>query len=293
MLLAEQITIVGVGLIGGSFALALRQAGVKAQFVGHGRSEATLQRACELGIIDRYSTSLAEAVAGSDVVLLAIPVGASDAVFSGLAGSVAADTVITDAGSVKQSVIESARRLLPSPGRFVPAHPIAGTEYSGVDAGFATLYQGKKLIITPLPETSDAAIRKVTGLWQKTGAIVENMDPLLHDEIFAATSHLPHLLAFALVETLCRMDKDDGLLRYAAGGFSDFTRIASSDPVMWRDICLHNRESILLAIGGMQDGLSALIDAIKHEDGEKLQQIFQTAKDTRDNKILNQGSGSE
>lgn len=290
---AEQITIIGVGLIGGSFALALREAGVSCQFVGYGRNEATLIRACELGITDRYSTSIQEAVSGSDVILVATPVGAIDAVFGDLADAIGPNTIVTDAGSVKQSVIEAARNRLPVLENFVPAHPIAGTEHSGVEAGFASLYQGKRLILTPLKETAQGAIDKVSQLWSMTGANIETMDPHRHDQVFAATSHLPHILAFTLVETLYRMEQKDSVLRYAAGGFSDFTRIASSDPVMWRDICLHNSESLLAAIDGLQDGLETLIHAIRQQDGEKIEQLFKIAKDTRDFKILNANQPQE
>ncbi len=290
---AEQITIIGVGLIGGSFALALREAGADCRFVGYGRNEATLVRACELGITDRYSTSIEEAVSGSDVVMVATPVGAIDAVFNDLADVIGPDTVVTDAGSVKQSVITAARNRLPIIENFVPAHPIAGTEHSGVEAGFASLYHGKKLILTPLKETSQQAINKVSALWSMAGASIEIMDPQRHDQVFAATSHLPHILAFTLVETLYRMEQKDSLLRYAAGGFSDFTRIASSDPVMWRDICLHNSDSLLAVIDGLQDGLDTLIDAIKQQDGKKIEQLFKIAKDTRDFKILNDAQPKE
>ena len=176
---------------------------------------------------------------------------------------------------------------MPLPQQFVPAHPIAGTEHSGVEAGFATLFQGKRLILTPLPDTSPDAIETVKNLWSMTGSNIETMDPVRHDQVFAATSHLPHILAFTLVETLYRMEENEHLLKYASGGFSDFTRIASSDPVMWRDICLHNSESLLAAVDGLQDGLNTLIEAIKHQDGEKIQHLFQIAKDTRDHKILN------
>lgn len=289
----RQITIIGVGLIGGSFALALRKAGIDCHFVGHGRNEATLIRACELGIIDRYSTSIQDAVSGSDLVLVATPVGAIDAVLADLAGCIDANTVVTDAGSVKQSVIQAARKRLPSLQNFVPAHPIAGTEHSGVEAGFASLYEGKRLILTPLEETAPEALDKVTRLWSMTGAKIETMDPQRHDQIFAATSHLPHILAFTLVETLHRMEQKEGLLRYAAGGFSDFTRIASSDPVMWRDICLHNSESLLAAIEGLQEGLDTLVTAINQQDGEKIEQLFKVAKQTRDDKILNANQPKE
>ncbi len=284
--MVNQITIIGVGLIGGSFALALKKAGVKTEFVGYGRNEASLRRAVDRGIIDNYALSPGAAVQGSDLVLLATPVGANEALFAELGAVIHSDCIVTDAGSVKQSVIEAARRHLPSLNNFVPAHPIAGTEHSGVEAGFATLYEGKRLIITPIEETSDHARQCVSALWAQTGAIVETMSAARHDAVFAATSHLPHMLAFTLVETLFRMDQKDTLLRYASGGFSDFTRIASSDPVMWRDICLHNSDSILEAMGGLQSGLESLTEAIRQRDGESIEAMFRIAKETRDQKIV-------
>lgn len=284
--MTEKITIIGVGLIGGSFALALKDAGVSARFVGFGRNEKHLLRAVERGIIDDYRLSLGDAVSGSDLVLVAAPVGANDQIFEQLAGAVPDHCVITDAGSVKLSVINAARRHLGTLENFVPAHPIAGTEHSGVEAGFASLYRDKRLIMTPLPETSPDAVAKVVGLWEKTGALVESMHPERHDKVFAATSHLPHVLAFTLVETLFRMDQKEELLRYASGGFSDFTRIASSDPVMWKDICLHNSECILSAVASLEQGLSELTAAIKHEDELTIERMFRIAKETRDEKIL-------
>lgn len=284
--MTQQITIIGVGLIGGSFALALRESGLDAEFVGCGRSEQTLKHACELGIVDRYSVSVKEAVSGSDVVMLAMPVGAMDPIMAELSDAVAASTVVTDAGSVKQSVIASARKHLVHFQQFVPAHPIAGTEHSGVEAGFASLYNNKRVILTPQPETSAEALEQVQVLWEMTGAKLESMTADRHDKVFAATSHLPHLLAFSLVETLYRMEQKDELLRYAAGGFSDFTRIASSDPVMWRDICLHNKDAVLGSIESLQKGLDTLVGYIEKKDGHSIEQIFQIAKDTRDNKIV-------
>lgn len=288
--MTNKITIIGVGLIGGSFALALKQAGLSAEFVGYGRNEENLRRAVQRGIVDSYSLSLSDAVHRSDVVLLATPVGANESILSDLALAVDRNCVITDAGSVKQSVIAAARRHFPSMENFVPAHPIAGTEHSGVEAGFANLYEGKRLIITPLAETSAEAVEKVTGLWSMTGALIEAMSPDRHDKVFAATSHLPHLLAFSLVETLFRMDQKEEVLRYASGGFSDFTRIASSDPVMWRDICLHNGDSILEAMEGLQFGLSELTDAIERKDGDMIEDMFRIAKETRDEKIISKAS---
>ena len=284
--MTQQITIVGVGLIGGSFALALRAAGLEINIVGAGRSLQNLKRAKERGIVDSYSTSLSEAVAGSDVVLLTTPVGATDKIMQELAPACGPDTIVTDAGSVKQSMIESARRWMKHFSNFVPAHPIAGTEHSGVEAGFATLYQGKRLILTPVEETSDLALRTVTDLWKATGAVPETMDPKHHDEVLATTSHLPHMLAFSLVETLYQMDKRAPLLHHTGGGFADYTRIASSDPVMWRDICLNNREALLASLAEFQGGLDKLIRAVEAQDGETLEQLFLTAKKTRDSKVL-------
>jgi len=277
-----QITIVGVGLIGGSFALAIKEAGLAVDIVGAGRSEDNLKRAVERGIVDRYNKSLQEAVRGSDVVLVAAPVGATDAIMEQLAPALTETTVVTDAGSVKQSVIASARHCMQHFPNFVPAHPIAGTEHSGVEAGFAELYRGKRLILTPLPETSKEAIETVSGLWRATGAVLETMDAKHHDAIFSATSHLPHMVAFNLVETLYRLDKKSPVLKHTGGGFADYTRIASSDPVMWRDVCLHNREALLASLGEFQAGLDQLVTAIENADGEKLSELFTIAKQTRD-----------
>ena len=284
--MTQKIAIIGTGLIGGSFALALRDSGLDVQISGYGRSESNLRRACELGIIDRYSTSLDEAVAGSEVILLASPVGAMGSLLAQLDDCIDPDTIITDAGSVKQSVIDAARAGLKNPANFVPAHPIAGTEHSGVEAAFATLYHDRRVIFTPVEETAAGPLETVKELWRRTGASIETMTAERHDQVFAATSHLPHALAFCLVETLYRMDKQNEVLRYAAGGFSDFTRIASSDPVMWRDVCLHNRSAILAALGHLQDGLDVLVEAIDKQDGDKLYEYFDIAKQTRDTKIL-------
>jgi len=284
--MTQNIAILGTGLIGGSFALALREAGLDARFSGYGRSESNLRRACELGIVDRYSTNLPEAVAGCEVVLLASPVGAMRSLLAQLADCIDADTIVTDAGSVKQAVISDARAGLKNISSFVPAHPIAGTEHSGVEAAFASLYIDRRVIFTPVAETAEAPMQRVMELWQQTGASIETMTPERHDEVFAATSHLPHALAFCLVETLHRMDQQNEVLRYAAGGFSDFTRIASSDPVMWRDVCLQNRSAILDALGHLQTGLDVLVEAIDKQDGDKLFDYFEIAKQTRDTRIL-------
>ncbi len=284
--MTQNITIVGVGLIGGSFALALRESGIEARFTGVGRNEQSLRRAVELGIVDNYSTTLPEAVAESDLVLLATPVGSIDSVLEQMAPALPPNTVVTDAGSVKQSVIESARQRLRHFENFVPAHPIAGTEHSGVEAGFASLYRGRRLILTPVAETSATAAGRVEELWKSTGAVIEQMDPQHHDAVFAATSHLPHMVAFSLVETLYRMDQESPLLHHAGGGFADYTRIASSDPVMWRDVCLYNRDALLSSLDKFKGGLDSLIDAVESKDGDALEQLFTIAKQTRDTKVL-------
>lgn len=284
--MTQKIAIIGTGLIGGSFALALRESGLDVEFSGYGRSESNLRRACERGIVDRYSTKLSEAVAGCEVILLASPVGTMGPLLLELGECIDPNTIVTDAGSVKQAVIDGARAGLKNPSSFVPAHPIAGTEHSGVEAAFATLYHDRRVIFTPVEETAAGALEKVKALWRQTGATVETMAPDRHDQIFAATSHLPHALAFCLVETLHRMDQQNEVLRYAAGGFSDFTRIASSDPVMWRDVCLHNRPAILAALGHLQEGLDTLVEAIDKQDGDKLHDYFEIAKQTRDTRIL-------
>jgi len=284
--MTQKITVIGVGLIGGSFGLALKEARHTCHIVGAGRSQSSLERAAERGIVDSWHTSLIDAVAEADVVLLATPVGAIDSVLAEIAPAVGANTVVTDAGSVKQSVIESARKWLPHFGNFVPAHPIAGTEHSGVEAGFSSLYTNKRLILTPVDETLDTALQTVSSLWTATGAKLETMDPKSHDQIFAATSHLPHVLAFSLVETLYRMDQYAPILRNTGGGFADYTRIASSDPVMWRDVCLYNRDALLESLSQFQAGLSGIVEAIEKQDAQTLQQLFEVAKRTRDSKVL-------
>lgn len=280
--MVERIAVIGTGLIGGSFALALRAAGFAGHISGVGRNPEALDRACERGIVDDFSTDLAQVVSAVDLVFLSVPVGAMEPLLGQIAGCARADTIITDAGSTKQSFIDAARRQLNTLDHLVPAHPIAGTEHSGVEAGFAELYRGRRVILTPLPETRAASLEAVEALWQLTGARTERMDALRHDDILAATSHLPHLLAFSLVETLHRMEQEEEVLRYAAGGFSDFTRIASSDPVMWRDICLHNRSAVLASLDQLQRGLDRLRTAIDGSDANEIESTFAIAKETRD-----------
>ena len=279
----ERLCVIGVGLIGGSLARALRAAGVVREIVGCSRHAEHLQRAVDLGVIDRFDTDPATAVEGADLVFVSVPLGAMGAIFAAIGDALADNAVVTDAGSAKAAVVADVRSALGSvPDRFVPGHPIAGTEQSGVEASFAELYQDRRVILTPLPDTDRDAVARVRALWEAAGARVNEMGVEHHDEVLAATSHLPHILAFALVESLARMSEQREIFEYAAGGFRDFTRIASSDPVMWRDICLANGEAILTMIERFDQDIASLADAIRRHDGDRLLAIFQDAKAARD-----------
>ena len=279
----ERLCVIGVGLIGGSLARAVREAGFCQEVVGAGRNPQNLQTAVDLGVIDRYETDLGKAVSGADMVLVSVPLGAMAAVFDAISGHLAGHAVLTDAGSAKGSVIDAARQAFAGlPACFVPGHPIAGTEQSGVEASFAGLYRGRRVILTPLPETDGHALDLVRDMWEAAGAEVTEMDPLHHDTVLAATSHLPHVLAYALVESLASLSDDGEVFDYAAGGFRDFTRIASSDPVMWRDICLANGDAIQLMIEHFVTDLQELTKAIENRDGQQLLDIFSSAKAARD-----------
>jgi len=279
----ERLCIIGVGLIGGSLARALREAGFCEQIVGAGRSAGHLQRAVDLGVIDSYETDPAQAVAGADMVFVAVPLGAMQSVFSAIKGRLAGNAVLTDAGSAKGSVLETVHQVFGQvPGFFVPGHPIAGTEQSGVEASFADLYKNRRVILTPVESTDTQAAGRVRAMWEAAGAEVMEMDPVHHDAVLAATSHLPHLLAFTLVDSLVRLADQQELFEYAAGGFRDFTRIASSDPVMWRDICLANHDAIHLLIEHFISDLKSVDQAVQAGDGDRLLEIFTNAKDARD-----------
>ncbi len=279
----KRLCIIGVGLIGGSLARALRESAFVDRIVGAGRNPEHLKKAVELGVIDRYDTDLAEAVKGADMVFVSVPLGAMGTVFASIKDSLGVDAVVTDAGSVKASVVEAVKAATgETPAWFVPGHPIAGTEQSGVEASFPDLYKGRRVILTPTGETGTAAVQKVRAMWEAAGAMVNEMDVDHHDEVLAATSHLPHMLAFALVESLARMSEQREIFEYAAGGFRDFTRIASSDPVMWRDICIANRDALLTVLTTFRGDLDDLAAAIKDRDEGKILSIFQDAKAARD-----------
>ena len=279
----QQLTIFGVGLIGGSLAKALKKVGYCKKIVGCSRNESHLKHAVELGVIDDYVLDPADAVKNADMILLAVPLGAMEAVLSKIKDNIRADAVITDAGSAKASVIEAVNNVFPAGmPRFVAGHPIAGREQSGVDAAVDDLYIGRRTILTPLESTDDSAVQAVADMWEVAGANVEIMEVKQHDCVLAATSHLPHLLAFNLVDTLAKSKESEDIFRYAAGGFKDFTRIASSDPVMWRDICLANRSAILEMIANYQNSLNELATLIEAEDTDGVMDIFCNAKESRD-----------
>jgi len=283
----KTLCVIGTGLIGGSFSLALKQAGACKKVIGAGRSEETLQKALQLNIIDSYETDISVAVKDAELIFVSVPLGAMESVFekivAGLKQAGNETAIITDAGSSKQQVLQLAEKIFThNTGRFVAGHPIAGTENSGPEAAFAELYKNRRVILTPTENTDSDAIKLVTEVWQKTGAGVETMDAEHHDKVLAATSHLPHLIAFGLVHCLENIEDIEDVFRFAAGGFRDVTRIASSDPTMWRDICLNNQQPILDMMKRYKDELDMLYNALDAGDGEKLMEVFQHAKQTRD-----------
>lgn len=279
----ERLCIVGVGLIGGSLARALRRQNMCRSVIGCSRRETHLRRALELGVIDEFNTDIAAAVEGADMVVVCTPMRAMVDIFQCIKPVLSAGAVLTDAGSVKQTVVVAAEQAFGEvPSFLVPAHPIAGTEHSGVDASFASLYEGRRVIVTPTEFTDPHAVDRVTRMWEATGASVDHMEPAHHDEVLAATSHLPHMLAYTLVEMLGQMQASGEIFRYAAGGFRDFSRIASSDPQMWHDICLDNKDAVVAMIKRYRDELGSLLDSVSAADGEELFERFARAKATRD-----------
>ena len=283
----KRLTIFGVGLIGGSLALALKKADFCSFVVGCSRNQDNLARAIDLGVIDQFTLDPAEAVDGADMILLAVPVGVMQSVMRKIAGRIGDDAVLTDAGSSKASVVEAAKNAFGSiPENFVPGHPIAGRELSGVEAAVADLFVEHKVILCPLPNSRPEAIKRVSEMWAAAGAQIETLGIEQHDRVLAATSHLPHVLAYSLVNTLADTEYVDEIFQFAAGGFRDFSRIASSDPVMWRDICLENRDAILAALNQFQTNLDGLKELLVQSNGEQLFQAFKRAKTVRDANVL-------
>lgn len=278
----DKLVVCGVGLIGGSVALALRKAGLVNRIVGVGRRPEPLAVARQLGVIDEVSTDWAEALDGAEFVLLAMPVGQMDVVAAAMAPHLSPETIVTDAGSTKRDVIEAIyRHLGPNLANVVPAHPIAGAEKSGPTAARADLYQGRKVVITPLPENSLAAIARVREVWAVCGALLHEMSPQEHDRVFAAVSHLPHLLAFGLVHELAERANAEQLFSYAASGFRDFTRVAGSHPEMWRDICVANRHSLMAELDAYLSELAWLRALLLAGDGPTLEKVFDEASRAR------------
>ena len=277
-----KLVIFGVGLIGGSLALALKKRKAAARIVGVGRSRTNLLAARRLGIIDEIATDPALAVQDADLVLLAVPLGQTAAVLAQIAPYLAAKTIVTDAGSTKCDVIAHARKYLGTAfARFVPAHPIAGTEKSGARAAFAGLFDGHQLIVTPEPETDARAVRMVSAVWKLAGMRVTTMRAADHDRVFALVSHLPHVLAFALIDQLAAYADAAALLRHTGGGLRDSTRIAGSSPEMWRDVCLANRDALLAALDDYLEELELLRGMLEASDGQGLEARFAAARAAR------------
>ncbi|MDD3675358.1 MULTISPECIES: prephenate dehydrogenase [Thauera] len=282
MPLIGKLVICGVGLIGGSFALGLKRADAVGQIVGIGRRREPLERALALGVIDEIATDWADALRDADLVLLAAPVGQMDAIMAAMAPHLQDGTVVTDAGSTKRDVVAAIRYHLGHRlAQVVPAHPIAGAEKSGVEAAFADLYVKRKVVLTPLPESRGEAVERVRAAWQACGATVVDMSPQEHDQVFAAVSHLPHLLAFGLVDDLAQRDNAELLFSHAASGFRDFTRIAGSHPEMWRDICVANRVALLAELDAYLDEMARLRAMLAAGDGPALEAVFERARRAR------------
>ncbi len=283
----NKLTLIGVGLIGGSFALALREAGLVREVVGVGRSAENLSAALGMYVIDSYADA-AQSVQGADVVMLSVPVGQMGPMMAAIAPHLASNTIVTDVGSSKQDVVALARTNLPQHlAQFVPGHPIAGAERSGVKAARGDLFRERNVVLTPVSETNLAARELIAMLWQSCGAKVSEMTPLLHDEVFAAVSHLPHLLAFGLVDYIAAQPNAEQLFGFAASGFRDFTRIAGSSPEMWRDICLANQRALLQQITGYEAELARIKQLIEQSDGEALAALFGRARGARQTLLKN------
>ncbi|MGY8904198.1 MAG: prephenate dehydrogenase [Burkholderiales bacterium] len=280
----EQLGLIGCGLMGGSFALAMKRAGLVKRVVGYSKSPSTTELARQMGVIDVVAPSALLAVSGADIVLLAVPVAATEATIKSIKHLVTRQMLIMDVGSTKGSVVDAARRALRDHiGSFVPAHPIAGKEASGVEHADANLYQGKQVIITPIDRTNPTQLQKATDLWARLGCQVINMTPEQHDATFAAVSHLPHLIAFALMQCISNQEGGESHLSLAGPGFRDFTRIAASDPKVWRDIFLHNKEELLAQSRLFQQALQSLELMISNGNSDALETLIGQSSKTRAN----------
>lgn len=281
--LFNRIALVGIGLIGSSLAHAIGREKLADHIAIATRSAATLQRAEELGLGDSYHTDAAQAVKGADLVIVSVPVGASGAVAKAIAGAFKPGAIVTDVGSTKRSVIDQMAPHVPQGVHFIPGHPIAGTEYSGPDSGFATLFEDRWCILTPLPDTDVAALDRLKAFWRACGSDVDEMDPDHHDRVLAVVSHLPQLISYNIVGTASDMETvtESEVIKYSASGFRDFTRLAASDPTMWRDVCLHNKEAILEMLARFSEDLASMQRAIRWADGDKLFDLFTRTRQVR------------
>ena len=279
----ETIALIGIGLIGSSLARVIRAKGLAGHVAIATRSAATLDAARLLGLGDSYVSSNAEAVANADLVIVSVPVGASEAVAKEIGPHLKPGAIVTDVGSTKASVVRQMQPHMPETVHFIPGHPIAGTEQSGPEAGFAELFEGRWCILTPAADVDAHAVARLTGFWEACGSRVEQMDPDHHDLVLVIVSHLPHIIAYNIVGTADDLEAvtKSEVIKYSASGFRDFTRLAASDPVMWRDVCLHNKDAILEMLARFSEDLSSLQRAIRWGDGDKLFELFTRTRGIR------------
>ncbi|PDS79738.1 prephenate/arogenate dehydrogenase family protein [Rhizobium sp. L43] len=272
----DRIALIGIGLIGSSLAYDIRRLGLATEIVVATRSADTLKRAEELGLGDRYTTSSADAVKDADLVIVSVPVGASESVAKEISGSLKPGAIVTDVGSTKASVIAQMLPHMPDNVHFIPGHPLAGTEKSGPDAGFPGLFEGRWCIFTPVAGTDEAAMKRLRSFWEALGSKVDEMDAEHHDKVLAIVSHLPHIIAYNIVGTADDLETvtESEVIKYSASGFRDFTRLAASDPTMWRDVCLHNRDAILEMLARFSEDLAYLQRAIRWGEGDKIFELF-------------------
>jgi cyclohexadieny/prephenate dehydrogenase len=279
----KQVALIGIGLIGSSLSHAMRRKGLAGRIVGHAKSEATRAKASELGLVAEAFDTPAAAAAGSDLVILCAPVGACGALAAAMTGSFAPGAIVTDVGSVKGCIVRDCSPHIPAGVHFIPGHPVAGTEKSGPESGFATLFDGRWCILTPPPGADPAAVEKLKAFWEACGSVVEIMDAAHHDMVLAITSHLPHLIAYSIVGTADDLQTvtESEVIKFSAGGFRDFTRIAASDPVMWRDVFLNNKDAVLEMLGRFNEDLAMLQRNIRWGDGEALEKFFSRTRTIR------------
>ncbi len=279
----DTIALIGIGLIGSSLARVIKREGLADHIVISTRSESTLKRAEALGLGDSYVLDSAQAVRNADLVIISVPVGSSGAVAKHIAGSLKPGAIVTDVGSTKGSVIAQMQPELPADVHFIPGHPLAGTEYSGPDAGFAELFSNRWCILTPLEGTDPVALDRLTKFWEACGSRLDTMDPTHHDRVLAIVSHLPHIIAYNIVGTASDLEEvtNSEVIKYSASGFRDFTRLAASDPTMWRDVCLHNKDAILEMLARFSEDLASLQRSIRWGDGDALFDLFTRTRAVR------------